>query len=360
MLPVMRSASRLNGILFIVLLAGMFVYSVPSLLSFARQQSGISELFADGQLSRQFEKYYDKRFFLREFSVRQWANLQYLAFGEGSSGAVLGKNGWIFTNQEYLVPNDLQRNLDNQIRQIEETRNTLRDKGIRLIVLPVPMKLDIHAEHTAELPLPVLTSLHETFVQRLKAQGTEVGTVREAMLAQSAEQHIFMRNDTHWSPEGARLAAQVFAQQFPELSEQTPFVSEAVAEKSLRGDLLNFLSFDPRLQPEYFEPVSISVYETLGSGEVTEQGLFGDIPHSIALVGTSYSHMDEWNFAGFLKEALQSDLLNISVEAHGPFQAMKILIDDEALHGPELKTVIWEFPVRTLLAHRTTARVSSR
>ena len=38
MLPVMRSASKVNGIVFIAMLAGMFIYSLPAVFNFARTQ----------------------------------------------------------------------------------------------------------------------------------------------------------------------------------------------------------------------------------------------------------------------------------------------------------------------------------
>jgi alginate O-acetyltransferase complex protein AlgJ len=102
------------------------------------------------------------------------------------------------------------------------------------------------------------------------------------------------------------------------------------------------------------------LYETVASEQgLGADALFGDIEQRLMLVGTSYSRIDDWNFAGFLKEALQSDLLMVALEARGPFQAMDEFLASEAFDSPELATVIWEFPVRTLLAHSTTTRTSS-
>lgn len=58
MYPVMNSASKVNGILFCLVLAGMFVYSLPPVFSFAKNQSDAWNLFVDGKLLRKFEQAY--------------------------------------------------------------------------------------------------------------------------------------------------------------------------------------------------------------------------------------------------------------------------------------------------------------
>ena len=170
---------------------------------------------------------------------------------------------------------------------------------------------------------------------------------------QRATEPLFLRNDTHWSPRGAELAAQTLAKQFPELQGETPYLTQAVSEKEVTGDLLNYLKFDPRLAPSYFEPVSIQLYETLQqSRNDLADSLFGEEAVSLALVGTSYTRIDDWNFVGFLKEALQRDLVSVALEARGPFQSMNEFLAGPAAKSAELQTVIWEFPLRTLLAQR--------
>ena len=361
MLPVMRSASKVNGIVFIAMLAGMFIYSLPAVFNFARTQPHGVGLFVDGKLLRQFETFYDKGLFLRDFSVRQWANLQYLVFHEGSSGAVFGREGWLFSNQEDLIPNDLDANVANQLAQIAEVRDSLAAKGKRLIVLPVPMKLDIQRDYLQDQPEPEVFTLHDEFVAALKEQQIAFSDVRAAFVEAAEEQDLYVRNDTHWSPAGARLAAVEFARQYPELHGSRHYASSVIGDKAVKGDLVNFLNFDPGLQPQYFAPVTITLYETVDSqrGNAAE-ALFGEVSQSLMLVGTSYSRIDDWNFVGFLKEALQSDLLSVSVEAKGPFHAMEEFVASDAFNDPVLTTVVWEFPLRTLLAQRTTVRDVSK
>jgi len=353
MFPVMNSASKINGILFCVMLFGMFLYSLPAVFGFAGTQTQAMPLFLDGKLVRQFEQYYDKRLFLRDPSVKLWANIQHAIFREGASGVVLGRDGWLFTNQEYLVPNDLERNLDKQLAQISKVQAQLAQQGKRLILLPIPMKLDTYAQHAAYAPTAQLTGLYERFSEELRERGIDTVNLRSAYLSAAADEQLFLRNDTHWSPKGAELAAQTLALQFPELRADTAYATRAVSEKEVQGDLLNYLKFDPRLAPAYFEPVHISLYETLKQDQsIAADSLFGDEGLSLALVGTSYTRIDDWNFIGFLKQALQRDLISVALEARGPFQSMDEFLASPAAASSDLQTIIWEFPLRTLLAQR--------
>ena len=351
MYPVFNSASKVNGILFCLVLAGMFIYSLPPVFSFAKNQSDAWTLFVDGKLLRKFEQAYDKRFFLREPSVALWANAQYQLFGEGTKGVVLGKDGWLYTNQEYRVPNDLDANIEGQLAQIAAVEQQLKQHNKQLIVLPLPMKLDIYAAHTQHPFDPRVVSLYDRFVGRLQARQIAVTPVRSTFLQHLEGPELFLKSDTHWSPEGARLAAHELARQRPELLGDERYVSNKVAEKIVKGDLMNYIQFGQSPLAPQFGANSIAVYETLKASQNADE-LFAEEHQSLLLVGTSYSKIDDWNFVGFLKEALNRDLLSVAVEARGPFEAMSQFLQSDQLANPQIDTVVWEFPLRTLLAHR--------
>lgn len=353
--PVMTSASKANGILFILMLGAMLAYSLPKVVAFAQLQSPAKALaqFQSGELLRQFETYYDKGLFLRDPSVELWASVQYLLFREGSSGVVLGKEGWLFTNEEYRVPNAYQQMLVSNVARIAEVEKILKAHNKRLILMPLPMKLDVYEEYASRTPDSRAKLLYDDFLARLREQQIEVTPLRDAFLAQKALQPLFLRTDTHWTPYGARLAAQELARQHPELVGSTPYTSRVVAEKHLPGDLSNYLQFNRQLAPERFHPTALPVFETLkAEQQISDGALFGEAAQPIMLVGSSYTKIDDWNFPGFLKESLQTDLQTTAVEAKGPFHAMDQFLAGKQLADPEITTVIWEFPVRTLLAEK--------
>ncbi|QXH58484.1 alginate O-acetyltransferase [Pseudomonas maumuensis] len=351
MYPVMKTASKANGVIFALALAAMFVYSLPPVLSFARAQTDSWNLFVDGKLLRKFEQVYDKRFFLREPSVQLWADARFQLFGEGTQGVVLGKDGWLYTSQEYRVPNDLDANLASQLAQIAKVGQQLAKHGKHLVLLPLPMKLDIYASHAERAFDPRVASLYDRFVADLQLRHLDVVPLRDAYLRNLAGPRLFLKSDTHWSPDGARLSAYELARQRPRLLGDQVYVSHKAGDKTVKGDLMNYLQFDhARLAPQ-FGGNPIELYETLKAAQSSDE-LFAEQAQSLLLVGTSYSKIDDWNFVGFLKEALNRDLLSVAVEARGPFEAMNQFLASDQLHNPQIDTVIWEFPLRTLLAHR--------
>lgn len=357
MFPVMKSAHRINGILFCLMIGAMLIYSLPSVQQFARSQTNALELFVDGKLLRAFERRYDRNIFLREPSENAWAALQYELFGEGLSGVVLGEDGWLFTNQEYLVPSDLAHNIEDQLAQIERMRDQLRAHGKEVVLLPVPMKVDIYLGHARHVPDAQVLALHDRFVAGLQARGLSVVPVREAFLAERDAQQLFLRQDTHWTPEGARLAAVTFAAAMPSLHGDASFRSVQTGTKAIDGDLRNYLRLSERQAPWLAEREQIDLYETLSDQDVLDDdALFGESQESTALVGSSYSKIEDWNFAGFLKENLQSDLITMAVEAKGPLQAMQAFLDSPQLSDDSIGQVIWEYPVRTLLAQRSPSK----
>ncbi|WP_173862448.1 MULTISPECIES: alginate O-acetyltransferase [unclassified Pseudomonas] len=351
MYPVMKTASKANGVIFALALAAMFVYSLPPVLSFARAQTDSWNLFVDGKLLRKFEQVYDKRFFLREPSVQLWADARFQLFGEGTQGVVLGKDGWLYTSQEYRVPNDLDANLASQLKQIAQVEQQLAEHGKHLVLLPLPMKLDIYASHAGRAFDPRVASLYDRFVADLQLRRLDVVPLRDAYLRNLTGPRLFLKSDTHWSPDGARLSAYELARQRPRLLGDQVYVSHKAGDKTVKGDLMNYLQFDhARLAPQ-FGGNPIELYETLKAAQGSDE-LFAEQAQSLLLVGTSYSKIDDWNFVGFLKEALNRDLLSVAVEARGPFEAMNQFLASDQLHNPQIDTVIWEFPLRTLLAHR--------
>ena len=69
----------------------------------------------------------------------------------------------------------------------------------------------------------------------------------------------------------------------------------------------------------------------------------------MTLVGTSYSANTNWNFEGFLKEYLETDVLNMADQGLGPLVVMDKYLENDAWKNSPPRLVIWEMPERYLL-----------
>jgi alginate O-acetyltransferase complex protein AlgJ len=166
------------------------------------------------------------------------------------------------------------------------------------------------------------------------------------------EPESFLRTDTHWSPRGARIAAEAIATAIRQKGniglETQGFILEEQAPESLEGDLLRYVPAGPLLEHFDFGRVEVPQHAAVAraADDGGESALFGDVSLPVTLVGTSYSANGSWNFADYLKVALQSDLFNAADEGRGPFATMRDYLESEAYKTSPPQLVIWEIPER--------------
>ncbi|UTF59857.1 hypothetical protein [Gilvimarinus sp. DA14] len=351
MYPVMKSASRWNGYIFCGVLVLMMVYSIPKLLSFSKDEQEPLSLFLSGDLSRKFEGTFDQQFPVRDASISFWAGLKYLAFGEGESGVLIGREGWLFSNEELLLPNRTEDVVADHVAKVSEYIDALQAKGKKVIVVPVPMKVTVYPEYYASELSPEYYSVNENFLRGLNREGIpHVNLYSEYINHKSVDDKLlYLKTDTHWSAHGAKIAAQVVAQQYPELVMSREYRTQNGGRDQYQGDLTNFLLAPGPLLGDLKAPETIDVYETSAViDESSASALFGETSDSLDLVGTSYSDIEQWNFRGFLQQDLARNVDSYSLKEKGPYAAM----DEYLASGVDQSTsevVIWELPMRVLL-----------
>ena len=160
----------------------------------------------------------------------------------GAKG-MLGRNGWLFyrPDMRYVVepnrvaPGDAEAKWIrptaglSQREVVEKTivafRDQLKERGISLLVMPVPGKPSIYpdrltrrpAANSAAFPSPTLA-----MIESLRGQGVEIVDLFSRFQSyratnQAPEAELYLGQDTHWTPLGARLAAETVATRLREL-----------------------------------------------------------------------------------------------------------------------------------------------
>ena len=160
--------------------------------------------------------------------------------GDTGAKAVMGRDGWLFyrPDVQYLVEPDRPDGGGNEgiwaqpasgtyqdsvVRAIARFRDQLKERGIELLVMPVPGKPSVYPDmlwRTAGdrgFYLPTLALL-----QKLQRHGVEVvdlGTrFHQVRKADPADDSYYLARDTHWTPKGAKLAAAIVAQRLRSLA----------------------------------------------------------------------------------------------------------------------------------------------
>lgn len=342
----MRTLTILQSTLFAV-----FVLSVAAVaLARAVPYEGPAEAeWVDGRAARAFEGHYDARFPGKTLGTNLWAAIDYVVFDEGRPGVVVGANGWLFTDEEFKTYPDADTAIASHLALIAYVRDELKRQGSELVVALVPSKARVYPEHLPERhPAEIHKSLYGRVHQGLLDAGIAAPDIAATMAQCKRAGEAYLRTDTHWTPAGARCAAQAVAGTLGPRRPPTTFYTQTASVAMHSGDLLRFLPLDPYFSHLLPQRESVELRETLRAAADGADALLGDddLP-KVVLVGTSYSADTKWNFTGALQESLQEDVVNYASMGKGPFMPMLDYLNSAALPATP-RLVIWEIPERYL------------
>lgn len=346
----MSSMLRLNAGLWLAGLVLSFALTVPVALRYERSST---LTFLDGKVSHDFEAFVTREHPYRNPSLNSWAALDLKLFDAGKPGVVIGNNGWLFTLEEFPLPSVRERVVTENLDNIRNTVEALRARGIETVIVPIPAKAEIYQEHVpAQLRSHIIPASAVT--DYLSEHKIPWIPVKDSLLDSTARgQDTFFRTETHWTPEGARVAAAQVADWVKNggkaVWQPKTFTVTPASATPLESDLETYIPVRPifadLLPPaESYMPYKVMSNETASSTDA----LFSDARNPVALVGTSYSADQRWNFTGWLRSMLQTDIDNVSEKAKGPYAPMERFMEmlDSGKTGAKL--VIWELPVRSV------------
>ena len=152
--------------------------------------------------------------------------------------AVQGADGWLFYNQDvdYLLDppytddrfykgtfdtlvDGKRVNPRNPLVAMEQFRDQLADRGIALLLVPIPGKPSIYPEKLypgfkGSPASPTLALLAD-----LRRRGFEVADLFTPLMKAKAEGkfQLYLKRDTHWTPQGMEIAAEALAVRIAQL-----------------------------------------------------------------------------------------------------------------------------------------------
>ncbi|KIN77587.1 alginate O-acetyltransferase AlgX-related protein [Sulfitobacter mediterraneus] len=278
------------------------------------------------------------------FAVDAVGALKLALFGQSSDGAVLGKDGWIFTSEEFESAETFDANIIASAERVARAVSALRRKGITVLPVVIPDKSDVYVDELEFVRPSAVERRLDQFRMALSVRDVAFLDARPTLKQAAQIGDVFVKDDTHWSPPGSRKVAEAIASNLAHLDYSRVAVNTTQGPSvAYDGDLLSFVPtgrWRSLIGPEQF---AIETFKT----EVDTQGDLFDAPGvEIALVGTSFSARAAFHFEGFLKQALQADILNFAQEGQGPFAPMDAFLASEFLKSTPPKVVIWEIPVR--------------
>ena len=301
----------------------------------------------------------------------------------GNEDAYIGRDGWLFyrkdidslTGHGFLDPAVLARRAaggselvappqPDPIKAIVDFRDQLASRGIDLIVMPVPIKPTVYADRFSsryESRAGVVQNpSFEAFLERLEREGVtclDVAPLLAEAKSAAPDRPLYLKTDTHWTPEGMELAATALASLARSTVPLPPAIdrfSAIATEVTALGDVAGMLKLPP--ERRIFPPETVTIRQ-VQSGDAV---LRPDRKAEVLFLGDSFANIYSlapmgWGDASGLVEHLAL-ALGLPVDAitrndAGSFATREMLAKELQRGNDRLagkKLVIWEFAAREL------------
>jgi hypothetical protein len=329
-------------------------------------------------------------------AVRPWTQyVCFVLFEDAGDKALLGRSGWFFYRPavQYLVePPPFPISTDGSLRQMSGTdpgvggkpsprpaaltrlpaetvqsdilaaivsfRNELAKRGIRLLVMPAPNKASIYPEMLAAradgITASVNAATREVLV-KLKQAGVEIidlSAVYSEARRRPGNPGYYLAQDSHWSPEGMRLAAEMVARRLLDSGwvEKGPVKYETKPVTVERyGDVLRMIRV-PQIE-RLFEPERMDCTQVIDTR--TAQPYTDDPNSPVLVLGDSFLRIferDEPGSGGFIAHLAHN--LGFGLTSLVNDGGASTLVRQQLARKPALlrgkKVVVWEFVERDI------------
>lgn len=340
----MRIIKNFMGVFMMILLIIFFIIGGYTIYKKHPEMTLSNFSIYNGDLAYQFTHEFTDQLIIKKTAVALWRAITYGMFNTGDKKIIVGNDGWLFSEEEFIEYQNPHNEINHKLNIIMAVNEYFKSKDIQLIVTIIPSKARIYKDKLGRFQFPKHADfLYDMFHNALIKNNIMTPNLVSLFNSEKNNTQLFLKQDTHWTPEGALLTAGMVASiakhiDFPKIKFQTILKDKIPYEP----DLKKYVStgfFEKLIEPEkdhYIPHITKSVEN--------KTDLFGDEILPIVLIGTSYSAIQKWNFEGALKTELQADVLNAAMEGKGPMQPMANYLSNNDFNNTKL--VIWEIPER--------------
>jgi len=265
-------------------------------------------------------------------------------FLQSFSGLQQGESGWLFREHDLRTSFGPSKNNYKHLRAL---RVKLADRGVTLVVVPIPSRSLVHPEYLGNISFDkkAAQASYKRFLQRLRRSGIVVPEL-ETLVTNEADKPMFFARDHHWNHHGARTiarltAASIRAQDAYADIERTRFETSLMTTSHNDGSYTRAANI---LCDSGFTSEPYKIYQTAA----LNRDLFGDDSSTatpISLVGTSNSKGKlRLNFSGFLSQYAKAEVLNLAESGGGYAKAMQSYLGSSDFRNNPPSFLVWEFP----------------
>lgn len=298
--------------------------------------------------------------FLTKAMLPVMQTIAFRYFGLGNEKVYVTRDGWLFyrPDVDYVLEGAITAvpRIAEASKALAQLNEELESNGIRLVVLPVPVKPVVEFRELGAISNP--QSLHNASYQKflgdLNAEGVEVFDPTNLLVkaVQAGGRPQYLKTDTHWTPAAMDLVAEALAKKInPDAAPSSALRRSAQLEVKNIGDLAVMLQLLPAATAALAEKAEIRPV-TLADATSWHP----DSASEVLLLGDSFTNIFStpdlgWGEGAGLAEQLSWHLGNsvdrIAINAGGALSVRQELARyPDRLAGK--KIVVYQFAVREL------------
>jgi alginate O-acetyltransferase complex protein AlgJ len=360
-----------------------FAARLPQISAIGKQTGFFAANHALLEAMNDFEDELEKGSFLRQRLLPPVQRFMTSRLGVGNEQAYVGRDGWLFyrpdvdyvTGRGFLEPEVLRsraRSGDqwdpppqpDPIAALIDFDRQLAERGIRLLVLPTPVKPMIQPGQLSPRDadgMPLNNPSYLRFVAELESSGIAGVDIGPLLATATAKPGLpqYLRADTHWTPEAVELTARELARRVQELTgfetpPDTGYLRRKVVVENI-GDIATMLHLPAGQQLFTNEQVTTQRILTFEG-----RPWRADPNAQVLLLGDSFANIYSvdrlgWGAGAGLAEQLsyylQKPVDKLALDAGGAHASRQALARELASGKDRLagkKVVIYQFAMREL------------
>ncbi len=309
-----------------------------------------------------YERTLEDRSIVAKWVRERWHWLSFVALNAGNQKAVVARDRTIFyrSSLDSLIAPGFMAEPDAEghpVPAIIAFRDNLQRAGVELVLLIAPGKESIYPEWLSRrYPVaggPPSPRDMESFLAAMEGAGVPCVYPTEPLWRGKSAGLMYLRQDTHWTPEGMALVADELARVLGDRFSGPGGLSVRPRAVERHGDLYDMLSFAPTLPPPLPAERVVTQQVVARDGAPVEP----DAASPVVLLGDSFTNIysapamgwgDHAGLGEHLALRLGQRLDVIALNDGGVNTARGNLARrPDALAGKQL--VIWQFAARDLV-----------